>query len=71
MASTNGAAVKHYHDTSCYPYHGKHDQYQKWQHVNEISFPFVFISGFALAANLITDLCYGLLDPRVTLGDKR
>ena len=31
----------------------------------------IFISGFALAANLITDLCYGLLDPRVTLGDKR
>lgn len=31
----------------------------------------IFISGFALVANLITDLCYSLLDPRVTLGEKR
>ena len=31
----------------------------------------IFISGFALAANLITDLCYSLLDPRVTLGEER
>lgn len=31
----------------------------------------IFISGFALVSNLITDLCYGLLDPRVTLGEKR
>ena len=30
----------------------------------------IFISGFALAANLITDLCYSLLDPRVTLGEE-
>ena len=30
----------------------------------------IFISGFALAANLVTDLCYSLLDPRVTLGEK-
>lgn len=30
----------------------------------------ILISAFALAANLITDLCYGLLDPRVTLGEK-
>lgn len=27
----------------------------------------IFLSAFALAANLITDLCYSLLDPRVTL----
>ena len=31
----------------------------------------IFLSGFALAANLVTDLCYSLLDPRVTLGEKR
>ena len=31
----------------------------------------IFISAFALAASLITDLCYGMLDPRVTLGEKR
>ncbi|MCI8275693.1 MAG: ABC transporter permease [Lachnospiraceae bacterium] len=31
----------------------------------------IFLSAFALAANLVTDLCYGLLDPRVTLGEKR
>lgn len=31
----------------------------------------LFMSGFALVANLITDLCYGLLDPRVTVGGKR
>ena len=30
----------------------------------------IFISGFALTANLITDLCYSLLDPRVTLGEE-
>lgn len=30
----------------------------------------IFISGFALVANLVTDLCYSLLDPRVTLGEK-
>ena len=30
----------------------------------------IFLSGFALVANVITDLCYGLLDPRVTLGGK-
>lgn len=30
----------------------------------------IFISGFALAANLITDLCYSLLDPRVMLGEE-
>jgi peptide/nickel transport system permease protein len=29
----------------------------------------LFLSIFALAANLVTDLCYGLLDPRITLGD--
>ena len=28
----------------------------------------LFLSAFTLIANLITDLCYGLLDPRVTLG---
>lgn len=28
-----------------------------------------FMSGLALLANLVTDLCYGLLDPRVTLGE--
>lgn len=31
----------------------------------------IFISAFALVANLVTDLCYGLLDPRVTLGEKQ
>lgn len=31
----------------------------------------IFLSAFALVANLVTDLCYGLLDPRVTLGEKR
>ena len=31
----------------------------------------LFLSLFALAANLITDLCYCLLDPRVTLGGDR
>ncbi len=31
----------------------------------------LFMSAFALVANLITDLCYGLLDPRVTVGEKR
>ena len=28
----------------------------------------LFLSSFTLVVNLITDLCYGLLDPRVTLG---
>jgi peptide/nickel transport system permease protein len=31
----------------------------------------LFLSLFALAANLVTDLCYGLLDPRITLGEER
>ena len=31
----------------------------------------LFLSTFALVANLVTDLCYSLLDPRVTVGDKR
>ena len=31
----------------------------------------LFMSGFALVANLITDLCYSLLDPRVTVGERR
>ncbi len=31
----------------------------------------LFMSAFALVANLITDLCYGLLDPRVTVGERR
>ena len=31
----------------------------------------IFLSGFALLANLITDLCYSLLDPRVKLGGAR
>ena len=30
----------------------------------------IFLSAFALVANLVTDLCYSLLDPRVTLGEK-
>ena len=28
----------------------------------------LFLSTFSLLANLVTDLCYSLLDPRVTLG---
>ena len=31
----------------------------------------LFLSAFTLIANLITDLCYGLLDPRVTAGGGR
>lgn len=31
----------------------------------------IFLSAFALVANLVTDLCYSLLDPRITLGEKR
>ena len=31
----------------------------------------IFIAAVALVMNLITDLCYGLLDPRVTLEEKR
>lgn len=31
----------------------------------------LFMSSFALVANLVTDLCYGLLDPRVTVGGNR
>ena len=31
----------------------------------------IFMSAFALVANLVTDLCYSLLDPRVTLGERR
>ena len=31
----------------------------------------LFMSTFALIANLITDLCYSLLDPRVTVGERR
>lgn len=31
----------------------------------------IFLSAFALVANLVTDLCYSLLDPRVTLGERR
>lgn len=31
----------------------------------------LFLSAFALLANLVTDLCYALLDPRVTVGGKR
>lgn len=31
----------------------------------------IFLSAFALAANLVTDLCYSLLDPRITMGEKR
>lgn len=31
----------------------------------------IFLSAFALVANLVTDLCYSLLDPRVTVGEKR
>lgn len=31
----------------------------------------IFLSAFALVANLVTDLCYSLLDPRVTLGEER
>lgn len=28
----------------------------------------LFLSAFSLVANLVTDLCYGLLDPRVSMG---
>ena len=31
----------------------------------------LIMSAFALVANLVTDLCYGLLDPRVTVGERR
>lgn len=31
----------------------------------------IFMSAFALVANLLTDFVYSLLDPRVTLGEKR
>jgi ABC-type dipeptide/oligopeptide/nickel transport system permease component len=31
----------------------------------------IFLSAFALIANLVTDLCYSLLDPRVKLGGGR
>lgn len=31
----------------------------------------LFMSAFALVANLVTDLCYSLLDPRVTVGGGR
>lgn len=31
----------------------------------------IFMSAFSLVANLITDLTYSLLDPRVTLGERR
>ncbi|MDE7083419.1 MAG: ABC transporter permease [Clostridia bacterium] len=31
----------------------------------------IFTSAFALVANLVTDLCYSLLDPRVSLGGRR
>lgn len=31
----------------------------------------LFLSTFSLVANLITDLCYSLLDPRVTMGGNR
>ena len=31
----------------------------------------LFMSLFALVANLVTDLCYSLLDPRVTVGGAR
>ena len=31
----------------------------------------LFLSAFTLVVNLLTDLCYGLLDPRVTLGGGR
>ena len=31
----------------------------------------IFMSAFALVANLVTDLVYSLLDPRVTLGERR
>ena len=30
----------------------------------------IFLSAFALMANLVTDLCYGLLDPRVVVSEK-
>ena len=31
----------------------------------------IFMSAFALVANLVTDLVYSLLDPRVTIGERR
>jgi ABC-type dipeptide/oligopeptide/nickel transport system permease component len=31
----------------------------------------LFLSAFAILANLITELFYAVLDPRVTVGDKR
>ncbi|MDD3114009.1 MAG: ABC transporter permease [Candidatus Izemoplasmatales bacterium] len=31
----------------------------------------LFMSAFAIVANLVTELCYSLLDPRVTVGEKR
>ena len=31
----------------------------------------LFMSSFAIVANLVTELCYSLLDPRVTVGDRR
>lgn len=31
----------------------------------------VFMSGFAIVANLVTELFYSLLDPRVTVGERR
>ena len=31
----------------------------------------IFMSAFALVANLLTDFVYSLLDPRVTLGERR
>ncbi|MDD5294169.1 MAG: ABC transporter permease [Candidatus Izemoplasmatales bacterium] len=31
----------------------------------------LFMSAFAIVANLVTELCYSLLDPRVTVGERR
>ena len=31
----------------------------------------LFMSSFAIVANLVTELCYSLLDPRVTVGERR
>ena len=31
----------------------------------------IFISAIALLGNLIADLCYSLLDPRITMGGKQ
>ena len=31
----------------------------------------IFMSAFALVANLLTDFVYSMLDPRVTLGERR